>query len=90
MTNQKALYVYCNRQQGRNQIRILLPDNSPQERSDIMSVITEREKQGFSKYLYSIGFNTVGVQETLQRIKENRADREDNMYYRRYLETVRR
>lgn len=55
-----------------------------------MSVITEREKQGFSKYLYSIGFNTVGVQETLQRIKENRADREDNMYYRRYLETVRR
>ncbi len=55
-----------------------------------MSVITEREKQGFSKYLYSIGFNTVGVQETLQRIKENRADREDNSNYRRYLETVRR
>ena len=55
-----------------------------------MIIITEREKQGFAKYLYSIGYNNTGVQETLQRIKENRADREDNMYYRRYLETAKR
>lgn len=51
-----------------------------------MIIITEREKQGFSKYLFSIGYNNTGVQEILKRVKENRADWEDNMHYRRYLE----
>ena len=53
-------------------------------------IITEREKQGFVKYLFLIGYNNNGVQEILQRIKENRPDFQDNTLYRRYLEENRR
>lgn len=53
-------------------------------------IITEREKQGFAKYLFLIGYNNNGVQEILQRIKENRPDFQDNTLYRRYLEENRR
>lgn len=63
----------------------------PQKRKENKNmIITEREKQGFVKYLFLIGYNNNGVQEILQRIKENRTDFQDNTLYRRYLEENRR
>ena len=47
--------------------------------------IPEKELQAFNKFLFSIGFNAIGAQEIIQRIRANKADLEDNNLYRRYL-----
>lgn len=40
----------------------------------------------FEEFLFSVGYNETGVKEIITRINENRADREDLYYYRRWKE----
>ena len=44
----------------------------------------QSDKEGFYNFLLSVGFNDNGANEIINRYENNRPDREDAYYYKRY------